>query len=344
MKRKNILAAFIIVFTVMLSSFGFYFWQIIFSPNILVDQEDRQVVIPIDADFKDVQKLLYDQRFVNDMISFSFLSKLKEYDQNLKPGVYQLKKEMTNLQAINLLRSGAQIPIKLTFTNVRKVEELSSRLADFMAFDSTQVANVLLADTTASYYGFEKETLLCMFIPNTYEVYWTDSPKKLLDRMKREYDAYWTYSRLKKAESLGLDPKEVSTLASIVQAEDNQLKEPNRIAGVYVNRLKKDIPLQADPTVVYAVNDFSIRRVLTVHTRIQSPYNTYLNKGLPPGPINMPSIAAIEAVLNYERHNYLYFCAKADFSGYHAFASNLSDHNRNARAFQRALDMQRIYN
>ena len=344
MKRKNILAAFIIVFTVMLSSFGFYFWQIIFSPNILVDQEDRQVVIPIDADFKDVQKLLYDQRFVNDMISFSFLSKLKKYDQNVKPGVYQLKKEMTNLQAINLLRSGAQTPVKLTFTNVRKVGELSSRLADFMAFDSTQVANVLLADTTASYYGFEKETLLGMFIPNTYEVYWTDSPKKLLDRMKKEYDAYWTDSRLKKAESLGLGPKEVSTLASIVQAEDNQLKEPNRIAGVYINRLKKDIPLQADPTVVYAVDDFSIRRVLTVHTKIRSPYNTYLNKGLPPGPINMPSIAAIEAVLNYERHNYLYFCAKADFSGYHAFASNLRDHNRNARAFQRALDMQRIYN
>jgi UPF0755 protein len=344
MKRKNILAAFIIVFTVMLSSFGFYTWQIIYSPNILVDQDDRQFVIPPGSDFKDVQRLLYDQRFINDMVSFSFLSKLKKYDINVKPGVYLLKKEMTNLQAINLLRSGAQTPIKLTFTNVRKIEELPAKLAEIMAFDSAQMATLLLADTTAGYYDFDPSTLLSMFVPNTYEVYWTDSPKKLLDRMDKEYRNFWTADRVKKAAALGLSKTEVSTLASIVQAEDTQLKEPTRIAGVYVNRLKRGIPLQADPTVVYAVNDFSIRRVLTVHTRTESPYNTYINKGLPPGPINMPSIAAIDAVLNYEQHNYLYFCAKADFSGNHAFASTLREHNRNARAFQRALDAQRIYN
>lgn len=343
MKRQNILAAFIIVFTVMLSSFGFYFWQIIYSPNVLVDSPDQQVVIPLDANFSDVQALLYDQRIVNDLISFSFLSKLKKYDENVKPGVYELTQNMTNLAAINLLRSGAQTPIKLTFTSVRKIEELPERFASFMSFDTNQMSELLLADSTAEYFGFKPETLLSMFIPNTYEVYWTDSPKKLLNRMKQEYDLFWTAERIKKAEALGMSKTEVSTLASIVQAEDTQMKEAERIAGVYVNRLQQGIPLQADPTVVYAVGDFTIRRVLTVHTRKDSPYNTYKNKGLPPGPINLPSIAALDAVLNYEKHNFLYFCAKADFSGYHAFASNLTDHNRNARAFQRAMNLQGIY-
>lgn len=343
MKRKNILAAFIIVFTVMLSSFGFYFWQIIYSPNVLVDQPDRQVVIPMDATFSEVQALLYDQRIVNDLISFSFLSKLKKYDENIKPGVYELKQNMTNLAAINLLRSGAQIPIKLTFTSVRKIEELPERLAAFMSFETEQMAELLLADSTAEHYGFSPETLLSMFIPNTYEVYWTDSPQKLLNRMKQEYDLFWSSERVNKADALGLSKTQVSTLASIVQAEDTQMKEADRIAGVYVNRLTQSIPLQADPTVVYAVGDFSIRRVLTVHTQKDSPYNTYKNKGLPPGPINLPSIAAIDAVLNYEKHDFLYFCAKADFSGFHTFATNLTQHNQNARAFQRAMNLQRIY-
>lgn len=343
MKRKNYIAAFIIVFTVMLSSFGFYFWQILFSPNILVDQPDLQVVIPENSSFKDVQNLLFEQRIVNDMVSFSFLSKLKKYDENIKPGVYEMQRNMTNLQAINLLRSGAQIPIELTFTNVRKLEELPEKISIFMAFDSTEFANHLLDQNTPEMYGFRKETFLSMFIPNTYQVYWTDSPKRILDRLKSAYDIFWDETRMQKAKAIGLSPEQVSTLASIVQAEDTQLKEPERIAGVYLNRLKKGIPLQADPTVVYAIGDFGIRRVLTVHTQIDSPYNTYRNKGLPPGPINMPSIRAIDAVLNAENHNYLYFCAKADFSGYHAFASSLSEHNKNAQAFQRALNAQKIY-
>ena len=314
------------------------------SPNILIEKPDQMVAIPPGSTFKDVQNIMYDQYLLNDLLSFSFLARLKKYDENIKPGMYQLKSNMTNLQAINLLRSGSQTPITLTFTNVRKIEELPERLANFMAFDTKSMAELMLHDTTAGYYGFDSLTFLSMFIPNSYEVYWTDSPKKLLDRLKKEYDKFWHADRLAKAASLGMTQTEVSTLASIVQAEDTQMKESNRIAGVYINRLKKGIPLQADPTVVYAVGDFTIRRVLTVHTQLKSPYNTYLNKGLPPGPINMPSIAALDAVLNYEKHKYLYFCAKADFSGYHAFATNLIDHNKNARAFQEALNAQRIYN
>ncbi|MFT4738375.1 MAG: UPF0755 protein [Cyclobacteriaceae bacterium] len=343
MDKRNFIAGSIIVVSVMMSSFAFYFWQILFNPNVLMEQPDQTIAIPKEATFKEVQNMLYDNRIVNDLVSFSFLAKLKNYDSNIKPGVYALKSNMTNIEAINLLRSGAQTPIKITFTNVRKLDELPERIAQFMEFETEELKALMLNDTTAAYYGFSPETFLSMFIPNTYEVYWTDTPKKMLDRLKNEYDKFWTSERIELARSIGMTANEVSTLASIVQAEDTQMKESGRIAGVYVNRLRRGIPLQADPTVVYAVGDFSIRRVLTTHTKTKSPYNTYANKGLPPGPINMPSIAALQSVLNFENHNYLYFCAKADFSGYHTFATNLQAHNKNARDFQRAMDSQRIF-
>ena len=327
----------------MLSSFAFYTYQILYTPNVLIEEEDRYFAIPKGTTFKDLQNMLAEQRIVNDLVSFSFLAKIKDLDTNVKNGMYLIQGDMTNIELINLLRSGSQTPVKLTFSNARLLQQLPKMLTHSLEIDSVDLAQLLLADSTAAYYGFTKETFISMFIPNTYEVYWTMSPQGLLDRMKQEYDRFWTEERKQKAEQLGMTQAEVSTLASIVQGETNKMDEAPTIAGVYINRLKRRIPLQADPTLVFAIGDFSIRRILNKDKEFESPYNTYKYYGLPPGPINMPSIPALNAVLNFEQHNYLYFCAKADFSGYHAFARTLREHNVNARKFQRALNQERIY-
>ena len=337
------IAIFLVIFTMMLSSFAYYAYQIVYTPNLLIGKDDRLFAIPKGSTFKHVRNRLYDEGFLNDVVSFSFLSKLKSYDEEVKAGMYLLKNDMTNMEAINLLRSGAETPVKLTFSNGRLLSQLPEILTRHLEIDSTAMAEFLLHDTTAAYYGFIKQTFISMFIPNTYEVYWTSSPQAILDRMKQEYDHFWTDTRLQRAESLNMSKEEISTLASIVQAETNKMDEASAIAGVYINRLKRRIPLQADPTLVYAIGDFSIRRILNRDKNFDSPYNTYKNSGLPPGPINMPRIQALEAVLDYEDHRYLYFCAKDDFSGYHVFAKTLSEHNVNARKFQRALNRERIY-
>ena len=327
----------------MLSSFAFYGYQILYTPNILVEGEPRYLAVPHGMTFKELQNILNDERVVNDAVSFGFLSKLKDLDTNLKAGMYSLEPDMTNLQLINKLLSGAQSPVNLTFSNARFLSQLPKRLTQNLEIDSADMAKVLLADTTASHYGFEENKFISMFIPNTYQVYWTDSPKEILDRIKSEYEKFWNEDRRQKAKNLNMTPVQVSILASIVQSETNKMDEAPTVAGVYINRLQRGIPLQADPTLVYAIGDFSIRRILNKDKEFESPYNTYKYKGLPPGPISMPSIASLNAVLDYEDHSYLYFCAKEDFSGYHVFAETLTEHNRNARKFQRALNRERIY-
>lgn len=332
-----------IVFTVMLSSFSFYFYQMFFTPNFMVDREDALIAIPKGTTFKELESRLYKEGYINDMVSFSFLAKVKGLQTSVKPGMYLVKKDMTNSEAVNMFFRGIQTPVKLTFSNARKLEDLAGRLTINIELDSAELAPYLLTDSIARSYGFDTRTFISMFLPNTYEVYWTVSPKDLLDRMKTEYDRFWNEKRRQKADSIGLTPQQVATLASIVDWETNKMDEAPRLAGVYLNRLKRGIPLQADPTVVFATGDFSIRRVLRLHTELDSPYNTYKYPGLPPGPIMLPSIASIEAVLNYENHKYLYFCAKDDFSGYHAFAKTLIEHNQNAMKFQKALNQERIY-
>ncbi|GAB4240713.1 MAG: endolytic transglycosylase MltG [Ekhidna sp.] len=327
----------------MLSSFAFYAYQIIYTPNVLVEDDPRLFAVPHGMTFKQLQDKLSKERVVNDMVSFSFLAKIKDLDTSLKPGMYTIASNMTNVALINLLRSGAQTPVKLTFSNARLLKQLPKALTQNLEIDSANMANLLLADTTAEHYGFNDETFISMFIPNTYEVYWTATAKEILDRMKLEYNRFWNEERLAKAAALGMSKTEVATLASIVQGETNKMDEAPTIAGVYINRIKRGIPLQADPTLVFAIGDFSIRRILNKDKEFDSPYNTYKYRGLPPGPINMPSIPALDAVLNYDKHKYLYFCAKEDFSGYHVFARTLSEHNLNARKFQRALNKERIY-
>jgi UPF0755 protein len=343
MRKNKLIAAFMIVFAVMLSSFAFYFYQILYTPNILVDQDDRMFAIKEGTTFEELREQLYDQRIINDALSFSFLAKLKKYDSNVKPGMYLLEQDMSNTEAINMLRAGLQTPVKLTFSTARKIEELAGKLTSTIMMDSVDLAPFLASDSVAKAYGFNRETFISMFLPNTYEVYWTISEKELLDRLKKEYDKYWTDERKAKAQEIGLSPEEITTVASIVNAETNYVDEAPTIAGVYLNRLDRGYKLQADPTLKFAMNNFEIRRILNKDMGFESPYNTYKYEGLPPGPINMPSIAMIEAVLNYEDHNYLYFCAKDDFSGYHVFAKNLIEHNINARKFQQALNEQRIY-
>ena len=343
MKNKNFLAVGLIIGSMLVSSFSFYFWQVVYTPNILIDKEDLVFNIPAGANFKYVQNSLYDLGIVNDLVSFSFLSKLKRYDQSIKPGSYLLQSDMSNRDAINMLRSGDQVPIKLTYSNARSLEDLAAKIAGYLAFDSAAMMSSLSNSEVASSYGFTKETFMCMFLPNTYEVYITDQPVVILDRIYSAYKIFWNPERMAKAEALNLTPEEVIVLASIVDAETNQMDEAPTVAGVYINRLNKNIKLQADPTLIFALGDYTIKRVLYEHMQVNSPYNTYKYAGLPPGPINLPSIAAIEAVLNYEKSDYLYFCANPNFTGNHIFARTLSQHNKNARLLHLALNKKKIY-
>jgi UPF0755 protein len=334
--KKIKLAAFL-VGSVLLISFTFYAYQIVYVPNILVERDDRVFIVKPGATYKTVLTDLGKGGFVNDMVSFSFLARLSGYDKKIVPGRFILRRGMTNLQAIKILKTGKQEPVKVTFSYVRLTEELAEKLTKNIGVTPSEFADALDEFVANNRDGFTKENVRCMFLPNTYEVYFNIQPSALVAKMHEEYISFWNEKRLAKAKELGLSAIEVSILASIVQAETLKQDEAPLVAGLYLNRLKKDIALQADPTLVYASGDFTLKRVLNGHKQINSPYNTYKYPGLPPGPINIPQIASIDAVLNYTKSKYYYMCAKEDFSGYHNFAENLSDHNNNARRYQKAL-------
>ena len=338
MKARKIVVILMVTFTVLLSSFSFYGYQILKAPNILVGKEGRTIVIPNDATFLDVQNLLYDQDIVQDPVSFSFLAKLMDYDKLVKPGRYEFAANMTNREAIRMLRAGSQATTFITFNNVRLKEDLAKKICQTIELDEGAFLVALEEFTTTS--DLNKDNVMTLFIPNTYEVYWTASGAQIIERMKAEHTRFWNEDRIAKAVALNLSPIEVSILASIVQAESVKYDEKPIIAGLYLNRIRQGIALQADPTLVFASGDFGLKRVLNVHKEIESPYNTYKYKGLPPGPINLPEISSIDAVLDHEEHDYLYMCAKEDFSGYHAFASDYNDHLANARRYQRQLSIE----
>jgi len=332
--------AFFLILSTLTITFIFYGYQIFFTPNILIDRDDRVFTIHSGTTFRKVQEDLGKGNFVNDMVSFSFLARIYDYDKNIIPGRYALRRNMTNMEAIRMLQSGNRQAVKVTFTNVRVIDELASKVTKNIGVSPTEFNDALDDFISSNEEGFNRENIIGMFLPNTYEVYYNVLPDELITRMLSEYKRFWNEERLTKAKSLGLTPKEISTLASIVQAESVKADEAPIIAGLYINRLKKGIPLQADPTLVFAAGDFTIKRVLNEHKAIDSPYNTYKYAGLPPGPINMPQIATINAVLNYQKHTYIYMCAKEDFSGYHNFASTLDEHNKNARKYQKALTIE----
>ncbi|WP_290540793.1 endolytic transglycosylase MltG [Alistipes sp.] len=261
---------------------------------------------------------------------------------SFKPGHYVLRRGMSVIQIARMLKLGMQTPVRVTINNVRIPAQLAQKLARQIDADSTAIMQALTSKELAAEVGFDSVTLFSMFIPDSYEFYWTVTPEEFVKRMKREYDRFWTRDRDARRQRSGLSRLEVMTLASIVSEETRKGDEMARVAGVYINRLNRGIKLQADPTVKYAMQDFGLRRILYRHLKYDSPYNTYVNKGLPPSPICMPGKNAIDAVLNYEEHDYIFFCARLEFDGYHNFATTLREHNRNARAYSDELNRRKI--
>jgi UPF0755 protein len=293
--------------------------------------------------YKNVVDQLYEERVINDAVSFGFVAKILGYQEAVKPGLYQIDPKMSNLQLVRMLRSGQQTPVRVTFNTIRTKEDLAEKISANLEVSKEQFLELLQDSVYIRKFGVEEETVMSLFIPNTYEFWWDTSAEELFERMHKEYQIFWTDARKQKAQDLGLSQQEVSTLASIVQAESQKSDERPKIAGVYLNRLRIGMPLQADPTLVFAAGDFSIKRLTAKQMAIDSPYNTYKYAGLPPGPINLPDINSLDAVLNFQKHSYLYFCAKEDFSGYHSFAVGYDEHLNNARRYQRALNAANIY-
>ena len=324
---------------------GLMTYNAIWSDNVNDASVKSQTLdIPAGSDFDAVVDIMTRENILKNVTTFKQVAKLMKYDRSKVPsGRYKIDRDWNNRQLISTLRAGRQEPITVTFNNHRTLVETLGDIASYLEVDSTTLVNHVTASETLAKYGYSPETMLTMFIPNTYEMYWNYSPDKLLERMKSEHKAFWAANnRLAKAAALGLTDAEVYTLASIVEMESQAAKERPIIAGLYLNRLERGIPLQADPTVVYAVGDFSIRRVLNKHLAHDNPYNTYKYGGLPPGPIYLPSIQSIDAVLNPADHDYIFMCAKPGYNSEHAFAKTSAEHSRNANKYRSWLTSEGI--
>jgi len=337
---KFIIIVFAIAF-ILVGARAYQLYHYIFDPNV---KTDYVLVIREKMSFDELYSKLESDKILNNYKAFKWVAKRKDFTKSVKPGRYALKAGMNTNELINKLRSGDQDPVDVTFNNVRFKEELAGKVCKYIEADSLAILNLFSNTEEIEEWGFNVENYRAMYIPNTYQMYWTTTAEAFAERMNQEYLRFWSEERKSKAEKIGLSPIEVSILASIVESETAKNDELKTVAGLYINRLHRGIPLQADPTVKYAVGDFSIRRVLNSHLEIDSPYNTYKNAGLPPGPICFPSITSIDAVLNHEDNNYIYMCAREDFSGYHNFAATLAEHNRNAEKYREALNQNKIYN
>ncbi len=323
---------------------GYYAYLMYLNPNIKVDDCDCNFLyIDREDTFDDVMKKLESFGCLKNAETFKRLALLEGYDEHIVPGRYALRDKMPNKRLLRNLEKGYQTPTKITFNNIRTKEQLAQKLSEQLMIDSTEIIGLLNDEAYLENIGLTPETAVCIFIPNTYEVYWTITANELVKRMQKEYNRFWTKKRQKQAESIGLSQIEVSILASIVEEESNILDEKSTIAGLYINRLHKNMALQADPTIRFALKDYSIKRVLREHLTVESAYNTYINCGITPGPIRIPSIADIDAVLNYEHHQFLYMCAKDDLSGRHVFARTFSEHQNNAVRYRKALNKRNIY-
>lgn len=321
--------------------FALNLYKVYFAPNVTENQ--KYLYIKTGASYDDLIANLKAKDIVKSPSAFTTAAEKMNLKTSVKPGRYRLKKGMTNRTLINMIKAGNQEPVKLKFQNIRKKENFAAYLASNLEADSLSFINVLDSTPLISKYGFNKDNVYTMFIPNTYEMYWNVSPAEFFERMHKEYDKFWTAERKQKASSLNLNPAQVYTLASIVDAEALYDKEMPIIAGLYLNRLNKGILLQADPTVIFANNDFTVKRVTNKLLQVQSLYNTYKYAGLPPGPIMMPSINAIDAVLNRQQNDFIYMCAKEDFYGYHNFAATKAEHEINAKKYREALNKRNIF-
>jgi len=336
------------IFILILVGGGWFGYSLLYKPffgaNVQTAEGDQvEFYIPTGFDYRMVGNKLLEEKLIRDPESFHWLAEQMNYPNHVYPGRYILENGMSTRDLITLLRSGKREPITFTFVKFRTKEDLAAYVGEQFEMSAKDLLEVLNdAEFLRKHNGLTPELALMAFIPNTYEMHWHIKPKDFFERMFKEYKRFWNETRDAQRRKLNLNRREIMTVASIVEEETNKNDEKSTIAGVYLNRVRKGWPLEADPTVKYAVGDFTLRRILNKHLKVQSPYNTYQVTGIPPGPICTPSIASIDAVLKGERHKYMFFCAKADGSGYHAFSETLAQHLAYAREFHDMLNRQGI--
>jgi len=331
------------VFTFIAAIMVYFIYQQIFSPLTKINQI---ILVPSGTDFQALKDTLRSNNLLRNEAVFDLFCSKKNY-KTINPGRYLVSAEMDANSLVNMLRLGAQKPLNIIFNNASTIQDLAGKLSYQIEADSLSLLEAFKNELFFSTYDFDEASVRKLFIPNTYEVYWTISPIEFLERMQKEYSRFWSEDRLAKANKLGLNPHEVSVLASIVQKESSKADEQPIVAGLYLNRLNLGMKLQSDPTVIYAMKerdgfDIVVKRVLKKDLKINSPYNTYYYKGLPPNPICIPEMSSLLSVLNYKKHDYVYMCAKEDFSGYHNFTNSWPEHKRNAKRFQNALSAQGV--
>ncbi|PHN02680.1 endolytic transglycosylase MltG [Flavilitoribacter nigricans] len=333
--KKTILIALIAVAVTALGIALYYYNQLAIKAAVPRDLQDPIVLIPSNSSYEEVVAILRERNMLGNEQLFHQMTKRMGYRRDpMRNGRFAVEPGWSMIELIRHLRNGKQDPVDVVLTNERLLENVAAKVARFIEPDSLSVITTFKDPEILQQMGFTEETLMSLFIPNTYELFWNTTPGEFLERMQKEHDRFWNNGRLEKAKALDMSPAEVYTLASIVEKETLQDSEKKRMAGVYLNRLRTNMRLQADPTSVFARRDFNTRRVTDYHTKFDSPYNTYVYKGLPPGPIAMASISSIDAVLGAEDHDYVYFCARGDGSGFHNFAKTLAAHNQNAALYR----------
>ncbi len=335
MNVKKIISIIAVAGIVVATVVGVYVYFKAFTPNTQFSQDEVYVYIPSNSTYEQVVEIV--KPLVKDFEKFDFVATSRNYSTNVKAGKFLFKKDMTSFDMVRSLR--LNVPVQVAFNNQETIDKLIQRLSTQLEPDTLALKEAFTNETFLNENGLTKETALTLFIPNTYEFYWNTSAIKMASKMAKEHNKFWNNERLEKAKSLNMTPAQVYTLASIVHKETVKADERPRVAGAYLNRIRQDMPLQADPTVIYAIKEKSgdfdqiIKRVGGSNLFVNSAYNTYINKGLPPGPIAMPDISAIDAVLNPEKHDYIYFCADPNKPGYHIFETTYEAHMVNAKKY-----------
>ena len=342
---KKVIKAFFLLVIVIAAIGGYYTFNYFILSNVNLGERKSQIIyIPTGSTFEDVERILIENKILKTQSTFEWLAEKKKYKNAVKPGKYRILAKMSNNALVNLLRAGLQEPVEINFNGLHTIDQFIRRVGRRIEADSLALLQAVHDNNYLSKYGFNVNNVQLLFIPNTYEFYWNTSVDEFFDRMSKEYKTIWTAARKKKAKAIGYTPDEVGILASIVQGEqccDND--EKKIIAGLYINRLKQNMPLQSDPTVIFAIGDFAIQRVTTEQTHFDSPYNTYQNKGLPPGPVGFAQESSIDAVLNYSKSEYMYMCAKDDLSGKHCFAKTYDQHLVYRKKYRDALNSRGIH-
>lgn len=344
MKTKTVTLSLFLASGLILLILVFYFYLRIYGSGLITQSGGKEFLyVRTHSNFNDLEKNLFRSGFLADTDNFKWVAHLLKFGKLIKPGKYEIENGMSYKKLFRKIQLGDQVPVVLILHNLRLKENLAGFVGKRLEVDSASILEYFNKPGFADSLGFTMENLYCLFLPNSYQFKWNTTANQFMIRMVEEYRRYWNVSRKKLAEEHGLSPNQVIILASIVSQESNKPFDMSLIAGVYLNRLKSGIKLEADPTVVFSNGDFSIRRVTQKYLAKDSPYNTYKYKGLPPGPITMPTEQALEAVLNSPATSYLYFCAKSDFSGNHAFAVTREEHQINARKFHDALNARNIH-